>query len=94
LKKEFSTMAHHHHKNEMEHHKMREHHKKSHRSEKAEEYSHHPHMIDNRMVSENHQQGIERVKMRKGDLEVGQHGSMAGGWKNGHHSEGMTPKKG
>lgn len=33
-------------------------------------------MIDNRKVSDNHQQGIERVKQRKGDMEVGQGGKM------------------
>ena len=43
-------------------------------------------MIDNRMVKENHQQGIERVKQRKGDTtradREGHHGSMANGWKH------------
>lgn len=34
-------------------------------------------MIDNRMVKENHQQGIERVKQRKGDMPVGQPGKMS-----------------
>jgi hypothetical protein len=57
---------HHNRKGEMEHHKMREKHKSA----------HHSSMIDNRHVSDNHQQGIERVKMRPGDMEVGQHGKM------------------
>lgn len=33
-------------------------------------------MIDNNKVKENHQQGIERVKQRKGDLKPGQGGKM------------------
>lgn len=43
-------------------------------------------MIDNRMVHDDHQQGIKRVLQRghdKRDVE-GHHGSMAGGWKHGH----------
>lgn len=35
-------------------------------------------MIDNKKVKDNHQQGIERVKMRKGELDVGQPGKMSG----------------
>jgi hypothetical protein len=48
-------------------------------------------MIDNRMVKDNHQQGIARVLQRghdKLDYE-GHFGSMKGGWKHGwsddHH---------
>jgi hypothetical protein len=33
-------------------------------------------MMDNKKVSDNHQQGIERVKMRSGDLKKGQGGKM------------------
>jgi len=33
-------------------------------------------MNDNKKVSDNHQQGIERVKMRSGDLKKGQGGKM------------------
>jgi hypothetical protein len=35
-------------------------------------------MIDNKKVSGDHQKGIERVKQRKGDMEVGQGGKMSG----------------
>jgi len=86
--------GHPHHKAEMHHHKVRHEHKRAHHSEKASEYSHHPHMHDNRMTKEDHQQGISRVLQRKGDMEVGQHGSMSGGWKHGEHTETHTPKKG
>lgn len=41
-------------------------------------------MIDNRMVNDNHQQGIERVKQRSGDLKPGQGGHM----QNRHHEKG------
>lgn len=34
-------------------------------------------MIDNKKVNDKHQQGIERVKQRKGDLDVGQGGKMS-----------------
>lgn len=33
-------------------------------------------MIDNKKVSDKHQKGIERVKMRKGELGKGQGGKM------------------
>lgn len=91
---------HHHHKHEMEHHKHREMHKKHHHAVKSEEYSHHPHMIDNKHVKEDHQEGISRVMQRKGDMEVGQHGSMSGGWKKKSHGKWnneermMTPRQG
>lgn len=38
-------------------------------------------MEDNHKVSDNHQQGIERVKMRSGDLKKGQGGKMGCGDK-------------
>jgi hypothetical protein len=41
-------------------------------------------MKDNRKVSDSHQEGIERVKMRSGDLETGHHGKMGLAHKNGH----------
>ena len=52
--------------------------------------------IDNRKVSDNHQQGIERVKMRKGDLKAGQGGKMhavgdKANWKRSGGS--LTPRK-
>lgn len=37
---------------------------------------HHSRMIDNKHVKDNHQKGIERVKQRPGDMEVGQPGKM------------------
>lgn len=56
-------------------------------------------MIDQHHVADNHQQGIERVKQRKGDLKPGQGGKMS--WKGGghesnfeRHGDGMTPRKG
>jgi hypothetical protein len=33
-------------------------------------------MMDNRHVSENHQEGISRVLQRKGDMQKGQGGKM------------------
>jgi hypothetical protein len=36
----------------------------------------HKEMMDNRKVHDNHQQGIERVKQRKGDMHKGQGGKM------------------
>ena len=33
-------------------------------------------MKDNRMVKDNHQEGIGRVLQRKGDMEMGQGGKM------------------
>lgn len=61
-------------------------------------------MIDNRIVKETHQGGIERViqrKHEKADVE-GHKGSMAGGWGKGAGSEknwkrsgaSLTPRKG
>jgi len=54
-------------------------------------------MIDNRKVKDNHQQGIERVKQRKGDMEVGQGGKMNmkpethANWKR--ENSASTPRK-
>lgn len=51
-------------------------------------------MMDNRKVNDNHQQGIERVKQRKGDMEVGQGGKMGKGdmahWKRPDNAK--TPR--
>jgi hypothetical protein len=64
---------------------------------KEAEYKPKSDMIDNRMVKENHQQGIERVIQRKGDLDVGQGGKMANkpeqpaNWKRG---DSLTPRRG
>lgn len=44
----------------------------------------HGKMIDNRKVSDNHQEGIERVKQRKGDLKAGQQGKMGAPKERGH----------
>ena len=41
----------------------------------------HKGMKDNGKVSDNHQQGIERVKQRSGDLKKGQGGKMGCGDK-------------
>lgn len=62
-------------------------------------------MIDNRIVKDSHQGGIERVKQRKGDTTradvEGHHGSMAKGWGKGvsdksfkRSGESLTPRKG
>jgi hypothetical protein len=63
-------------------------------------------MIDNRMVKDDHQQGIARVMQRKGDTtradKEGHKGSMAGGWKHGggkmeshwkRSGDSLTPRK-
>jgi hypothetical protein len=67
-------------------HKMHEKHKSEHHSK----------MIDNRKMHDSHQQGIERVKQRPGDMEVGQHGKMG----KSHHGDtfkrgggSLTPRK-
>lgn len=106
---------HHHRIGEMEHHKKREMHKAAHHAKKAAGYEKHPAthehgmhkakhsmkegMEDNRHLNDTHQEGIARVLMRKGDMEVGQHGKMG----EGHHSDagfkrsqgggGLTPRK-
>lgn len=60
--------------------------------------SHHSAMIDNRHVNDNHQQGIERVKQRPGDMEVGQGGKMGMNHKGSdsfkRSSGKMTPARG
>lgn len=62
-------------------------------------------MIDNRMVHDDHQQGIKRVIQRKHDKKdyEGHNGSMAGGWNHGKGShehksfkrggDTLTPRK-
>jgi hypothetical protein len=55
-------------------------------------------MIDNRKMKDNHQQGIERVKMRPGDLEKGQGGKMGihgkeSNFKRNQGGGGLTPRK-
>lgn len=51
-------------------------------------------MIDNKMVNDNHQQGIERVKQRE-KMPMGQPGKMGKGdkadWKRSGGS--LTPRK-
>lgn len=95
---------HHHYKNEAMHHKERHHHKMKHHSMKEHEYSSHPklkevgytgmeHLIGG-VVKDDHQQGISRKILRSGDMDVGQHGSMSGGWKHEHMSQELTPRKG
>jgi len=48
------------------------------------EKKHHEGMIDNRMVHDNHQEGIGRVKQRKGDLKAGQGGKMGKASEKAH----------
>lgn len=58
-------------------------------------------MIDNRMVNDNHQQGIERVKQRRSDYNPkdceGHHGKMGmHKGKESHFSrrgDSLTPRK-
>jgi hypothetical protein len=54
-------------------------------------------MNDNRKVKENHQQGIERVKQRKGDMEKGQGGRMGDKGASEKHwkrpDSAMTPRR-
>jgi hypothetical protein len=57
-------------------------------------------MIDNRMVKENHQQGIERVKQRKGDTTradvEGHNGKMGRNIPSESHwkrNDTLTPRK-
>lgn len=53
--------------------------------------------MDNRKVKDNHQQGIERVKQKSGDMKPGQGGKMSGmpkekaNWKRSDSA--MTPRK-
>lgn len=90
-------MTHHYRKDEMEHHQMRARHKNMHQAEKKMEYAHHPGMVDNRMVKDDHQQGIERVKQKPGAMEVGQHGKMAAHGDMAHWTRSgdkLTPRRG
>jgi hypothetical protein len=56
-------------------------------------------MIDNRMVKDNHQQGIERVKQKRSDYNPkdceGHHGKMGMGDKAHWSRKGdsLTPRK-
>lgn len=62
-------------------------------------------MIDNRMVHDNHQQGIERVKQRRSEYNpkdcAGHKGDMGKGWRHEGESKGnwsrggdsLTPRK-
>lgn len=62
-------------------------------------------MIDNRMVKDRHQEGIERVKQRASERNPkdceGHYGAMGGGWRHdrlsGDHfsrpGDSMTPRK-
>ena len=88
-------MVHHHRHGEMKHHANREMHKAAHESKKAGEHKLHaaPHehnkmpghlKAHNSISADSHQQGIERVKQRHGDMEVGQHGKMM---MHSHHPE-------
>lgn len=90
--------GHHHHKNEMAHHKMRDAHKAKHHEHKKEMHHVHKHaaMHEHGMepkhlvggsVADNHQQGIARKIQRPGAMEVGQHGSMADGWRHDRREE-------
>lgn len=69
------------------------------------EYKNKEGMIDNRMVKDDHQQGIKRVLQRGHDKKdyCGHNGSMAGGWNHGKGSHehksfkqtggSLTPRK-
>lgn len=54
-------------------------------------------MIDNRIVREDHQEGIRRVLQRKGDLKKGQGGRMASRPKEEAHwrrsGNKLTPRQ-
>lgn len=58
-------------------------------------------MIDNRMVNDNHQQGIERVKQRRSEYNPkdceGHHGKMGNKKPNLSHwsrrGDSLTPRK-
>ncbi len=56
----------------------------------------HEGFIDNRKVKDDHQGGIERVKLRKGDLQKGQGGKMGKVDKAHWNRQGgsLTPRKG
>lgn len=72
-----------HHKAEMEHHKMRD----AHMSKKEHHEMGNADARAPKEVADNHQQGIARVKMKAGQLDVGQHGSMGDGWRHGRRGE-------
>jgi hypothetical protein len=64
------------------------------------EYKNKEGMIDNRMVKDNHQQGIERVKQRKGDTtnadKEGHKGKMGMNIPSESHwkrNDVLTPRK-
>lgn len=88
---------HHHHKAEAKHLKERESHKKANHSRIEKEYAGHEsskaHYIGG-VVNDKHQEGISRVLQRSGDMEVGQFGSMAGGWEHKRMNQELTPRKG
>ena len=56
-------------------------------------------MIDNRMVKDTHQEGIERIKQRKSDYNSkdcdGHHGKMGNGDKAhwSRRGDSLTPRK-
>ena len=72
---------------------------------KMAKHEHRSGMIDNRMVKDNHQEGIERVKQRKSEYNPkdceGHHGAMGNGWRHdrrdGDHFSrpdgSLTPRK-
>lgn len=87
-----------HHSNEMGHHKMRDIHKAKSQGLKNEHFGNEkqapmhvagaePSHLIGGTSSDNHQQGIERKKMRPGQLDVGHHGSMSDGWRHERHGE-------
>lgn len=55
-------------------------------------------MVDNRIVKDSHQEGIERVKQRKDEKgRVGQSGKMGGKIDEAHwkrSGDSLTPRKG
>lgn len=61
------------------------------------EYKHKEGMIDNRMVDDNHQQGIKRVLQRRSEYNPkdceGHNGSMKNGWKHGGSHEHKSFKR-
>lgn len=90
-------------KHEHKHHEHHKHHEMKHHSK----HEHKPHdgMIDNRMVHDDHQQGIKRVLQRGHDKRdyCGHEGSMKGGWNHGkgeskghwgRESSPLVPRKG
>lgn len=85
--------GHPHHANEMAHHKMRDSAKSRHESHKASEHGTGQHAAMHEhgavpkhllggSVNDSHQQGIARKVQKPGSMEVGQGGSMSGGWEH------------